>query len=418
MSMTYVGNRHRIPRWRNWGMAMNSGYSTVTLPQNLIVSQLLVEDFEVVGEWVATSGSVAANAIEFKTGTKSIKLTSALGGNCVVTKNSNYNLSGRTSAWIWFYLHDPVANLNTSAVYLSTTNDFSKFFVLTIPPANYQVGWNVFEISLDKMTNVGAASWNDPILKTRFQIQATAGNVVNISIDAFYAAETMPAVLLMFDDGDISQYNIAYSYCKPRNFMATDFVISGTVGTPGVMTESQLKIMYAGGWDLGNHTNSATDLTTLTQIQAAAAMDACENYLNGIGATRASNMLAFPSGARNATVFAAMVDAGMVTGRTVSNFDILLPSAKLNDLPARNLANTVSLATAKGYIDTAIANKKICPILLHYLVETPVLPTHWAISDFTALIDYIIQQGIVPIRMSDLYALTTSDISVTIPISS
>jgi hypothetical protein len=62
----------------------------------------------------------------------------------------------------------------------------------------------------------------------------------------------------------------------------------------------------------------------------------------------------------------AVVDAGMLTARTSDASPVFgLPSMNAQHLTIRSVTNAVSVATVQGWIDDAIATRKVLILLFH-----------------------------------------------------
>jgi len=75
----------------------------------------------------------------------------------------------------------------------------------------------------------------------------------------------LKTVILTFDDGDISNYTIAYPIFKKYNFGATFFIITDKIDTPGYMTWQNVKEMSDNGMEIGSHTKTHAYLPSLSE---------------------------------------------------------------------------------------------------------------------------------------------------------
>lgn len=71
-------------------------------------------------------------------------------------------------------------------------------------------------------------------------------------------------VTICFDDGYLSTFKVAYPILKEYQYSATVFVIPKAVGEEGYMNLNHLRILQNNGWEIGSHTYSHPDLTTLS----------------------------------------------------------------------------------------------------------------------------------------------------------
>ncbi len=75
-------------------------------------------------------------------------------------------------------------------------------------------------------------------------------------------------VVLTFDDGHVSQARWALPILKEFGFTASFFLISNWVGTPGFVSEKEVRGLVAAGMDVQSHTANHTFLMELNSHQA------------------------------------------------------------------------------------------------------------------------------------------------------
>jgi peptidoglycan/xylan/chitin deacetylase (PgdA/CDA1 family) len=100
-------------------------------------------------------------------------------------------------------------------------------------------------------------------------------------------------VSLTFDDGWDTQQT-AYSMLAAHGQLGTFYVNSGTIGTPGHLTWSQLDTFNAAGNEIGGHTLTHPDLTTLSSGEAQ--HEVCDDRTNILGQGFVVNNFAYPFG--------------------------------------------------------------------------------------------------------------------------
>jgi hypothetical protein len=81
-------------------------------------------------------------------------------------------------------------------------------------------------------------------------------------------------------------------------------------------------------------------------------------------------------------------------------------------LPTRNFDNTITLATAQGYIDDLAANNRLMNFLIHILDDDAAGVDTWKTSDFETLLDYVISNKVYPITIKNLYDAQSGVIAV------
>ena len=103
------------------------------------------------------------------------------------------------------------------------------------------------------------------------------------------------SIILTFDDGNNSDYEIAYPILKERNITATFFPVISTIGTKNHITWEQLNQLSENGFTIGSHTVSHLDLTKSNQKDIEIELCESKNILEETLSTEIES-LAFPFG--------------------------------------------------------------------------------------------------------------------------
>jgi len=174
--------------------------------------------------------------------------------------------------------------------------------------------------------------------------------------------------------------------------------------------------MDVAGWCVANHSDTATALNTMSEADQETHLTTAKTSLEANGLTRASKHVAYPGGdAWNADTLTAMTNLGLLSGRTIQeSYFVLQGWADNQRLPSRALATsapTVSLATAKTYIDAIKTRGAVMPLYIHDLIDSP-SSIDWTPADFKALVDYTVQQGVVCLTIDDFYQLQSGPVTI------
>lgn len=377
-------------------------------------SPVLLESFDTLGDFTATGtagGTLAAETTIKKVGTGSLKITTASGGNYSATKTISFDGSAAGTIGIWVYI--PNQTLVTSVVvYLSHDSGFTNYYLKTF--SNLHRGWNFLSTSRVDWSFVGSPAWTTPFTTLRVRVNAAASSIATAYFDAMYHnLYTRPKVLLTFDDGLSSAYTEGYTYMQTKGLKSTFYLVRDFIDTSGYMTTAQCRTLYSSGHDIGDHTVDHTVLSTLsTQAEVEAKWTPNQAWIASNGWTRAMDHGCYPTGAYSTEVLAAMSNLGYITARcTVANW--VNPATGLDEVYLLNgisIGNTTTLATAKGYIDAAIGAGQTIFLVFHSLVASPANGNQWGISDFQALIDYIVtkRNQIDVVTISEWYNGLTS----------
>ena len=70
-------------------------------------------------------------------------------------------------------------------------------------------------------------------------------------------------ILITFDDGHLNNYTTAFPIMQKYGFTGVLYIIANYMGTDQYMNADEIKEMAAAGWEVGSHTISHMDLTTL-----------------------------------------------------------------------------------------------------------------------------------------------------------
>ena len=156
-------------------------------------------------------------------------------------------------------------------------------------------------------------------------------------------------VILTFDDGFMNDYQYALPLLKTYGFTGTFFIITGFVGKAEYMTWDQVIDLERSGMEIGSHTITHPDLTTLTPAvrdqQLSMAKQTLEEKL-GVQITS----LSYPGGAYNAAVAAAASRAGYETAVT-THYGADHPAGKPMELSRVRIQGTDQLGSFKWKIE-------------------------------------------------------------------
>ncbi|WP_333482069.1 polysaccharide deacetylase family protein [Arthrobacter sp. B2a2-09] len=148
----------------------------------------------------------------------------------------------------------------------------------------------------------------------------TAGGLGGVVVPARAAAPTI--VSLTFDDGNGNQL-AAEQVLKAHGLVGTFFITTSWIDTPGYLTQSNLHTIAGDGNEIGGHTVTHPDLTTLTSAAASAEICNGKSTLESWGFQ--VNNFAYPFAAENASVQTDVKNCGFASGRGLG--DIRSPAS-------------------------------------------------------------------------------------------
>jgi len=107
------------------------------------------------------------------------------------------------------------------------------------------------------------------------------------------------ALILTFDDGDVSNHSAAFPILKELGLRATFFITAGLIGTGGTMDWSQIRELHHAGMEIGSHTLTHRAPSTLSDAELEYELSESRRILeDGLGASVTS--ISSPTGFFNA----------------------------------------------------------------------------------------------------------------------
>lgn len=311
---------------------------------------------------------------------------------------------------IWIYKHTNVTGASAEVYLQNTYGTFVNSMRATLNLNNVPSGqWYHWMIRPTDWTAYGSADWSDTFSGFAIgQLGTTA-----VSFDSLYqGAVGYPALVITFDDAYDNVFTLGYPIFQDRNAVATVF-INDTYNT---LTDAHIQELHGAGWVIGNH-GQAHDLDgTLTEAQILSSLHYMESYLTGLGVSVDPKHVAYPNGNYSAATLAAMAAYGAKTGRTTvaDRFLIQDLTGKYTNykVPAIALSASVSLATAKSYVDLAVAEGTVLCVYMHGLVPSGATGNDWDSPDLEEFLDYAINQGLFLLTMDELYQLEYNAVEV------
>lgn len=223
-------------------------------------------------------------------------------------------------------------------------------------------------------------------------------------------AEGKAMISIRLDDGLTTQYTngreILSKYGLPATLYAfTDPLQEGN--WEGYMTWPQLKQLYSTyGWEIGNHTKSHPNMTTLSTVGMNNELILSQYYFNRQGIN--PKTFALPFGAYNNTVLSQVI-------RYFENSN--LADYGFNEYPyndyglfVQEVRGTTSVSTVKGWIDQAIAGKKWLVLLFHGIVDSEPGEYDCTKANFEEIVKYIKNSGAPVVKISDALKISVTNL--------
>jgi len=392
------------------------------LPEKLMVNpDIYVDEMDLTTGITYLGASLTVNTVEVHSGKASLKLTSAPGATARISKTVNWRLSEDQSKSIkvWIYPHSEVSTTISSFTFyaLKDANE-TDYFACSIPTTNIKHNeWNLLKWTPPNSTSwetVGSPSWSD-ISIVRLKVAAKSGQVTQCSFDLLTAGITFkPAVIIKFDDCNISDYTYAYPLLKGKNMIATSYIISDQIDHNARLTTANIMELNNNGWAIANHTKSHPNMILLTEQEVYNEFNNCQIFLDGLGLSKSSKDITVPGGAASSTILAAVESWGLrtkVLGDTgyTNGYEVSFPY----NINAFGIQNDETVDQVKTYIDLAISKGEVAVLQLHQLVEHNADDrTKWLVSQFSEILDYVESLNLQTLTIDEYFRLYSGPITV------
>jgi peptidoglycan/xylan/chitin deacetylase (PgdA/CDA1 family) len=238
-----------------------------------------------------------ADTVNFKEGSQGLKLISANGNLPYADKTINMNFSATNNFAIWVYV-DNASNLNLVDMYITSTGNFSKYFVDS-EYRGVKTGWNRLVFNKNHFTNNFGENWNNVMNRIRLRIFPITGSNVNVTFDDLRYDMTGQRAKLMieFDDGQLSTYTDAYPILNANNQRGVSYVVTSYAGNdPNYMNLTNLKVLQSAGWDISSHTVNHVDLTAISDTSLVSELNDSYDWLVANGFQKSAGFIAYPFG--------------------------------------------------------------------------------------------------------------------------
>lgn len=343
-------------------------------------------------DWLSSSWGTNTSTFTYLTSGRT-------GSRSVETKTTAYT----NGAANWYYNSVPVTAGKT---YL-----FTNWYKSTVDTeVDAEVTMNDGTVQYFWLGSVPAASdWTQ--YKGYFTVPAGAKSVAiyqilaktgTLTTDDYSLTEYTPVpynrgiVTITFDDGWANQYTNARPILNGLGFKSTYYLISNELNTEFYMTNAQAKTLYAEGNEIGSHSLTHPDFTTLNATQLTNQFKNSQTKLQNLIGAPVTNF-AYPFGAYNATTIAEgkkyyasqrSVDRGL---NTRDNLDTTKLKIQEVDADTTN-------AQVQAWINDAIANKAWLILCYHEVANAPAVADDAQytvkIADFNTQMNYLKSSGV------------------------
>ncbi|MDP2091058.1 MAG: polysaccharide deacetylase family protein [Candidatus Gracilibacteria bacterium] len=263
----------------------------------------------------------------------------------IVTAGKTYTFSD---------MYDSNVATSITARYKLTDGSYTYAYIGSVPKST---GWRKYTTNITIPQNV--------IGLTVFHVINTVGylNIDDVSLvlapdDIF----TEGMITFTFDDGFKNIYDRAIPILDAAGIKSTQAIFTASYNYVGYMSKAQIKELYDNGHEIASHSVTHSDLN---QITLSGARDEIINSKADLAAYGIdAKTFVYPYGEYNDTTIDILQEAGYIGARSVTR-GYNTPSSDRFQLKDQEITTDTTFEMVKGYIDTALAEKKWLILELH-----------------------------------------------------
>jgi peptidoglycan/xylan/chitin deacetylase (PgdA/CDA1 family) len=207
-------------------------------------------------------------------------------------------------------------------------------------------------------------------------------------------------VSLEFDDGWLTTYQNAIPILNTAGLKSTQYIISGEIGNTddGYVSASDILAMQASGHEIGSHSRTHANLTTLSSTDLQNEVTGSKQDLLNTGVSQVESF-AYPYGATNSTVITAVKAAGYTGARGI-DFGLNNKNTDYYNLVAKSVELSTTVNTVKAWIDDALLNKQWL-ILYFHNVDNSGEQYSTTPANLQAIVNYLTENSVKVVTNSD-----------------
>ncbi len=194
------------------------------------------------------------------------------------------------------------------------------------------------------------------------------------------------AVTLTLDDGYVSEYTLGIPALESRGFRGTFFVITGLVQTPAqrYCSWDNWRDAASRGHEIGSHTKTHPDLTTLTHDQMVDEVAGSKTVIDGQITSQKCTTFAYPYGEMNSDVQATALDS-YIAARGVT---CVLNQEPYDFSNIKACDDSVTLDQMEALTDSAVSQSEWLVPIFHAL-DGGTDYGNWQVATLTLYLDYL-----------------------------
>jgi len=215
------------------------------------------------------------------------------------------------------------------------------------------------------------------------------------SLTQIPAAFSHGMVSLNFDDGWRSAYEIGFPILHAARIPATFYIVSTYLGYPHYMTKQDVLTLEAAGNEIGAHTRTHPDVTTLSPQAMQNEIAGSRMDLLGMG-VHSVTTFAYPYGTYNGDADVIVRQSGYLGARTTDD-GMDFPGSNPYLLKSETVDANTTVAQIEDWINQAIQSDQWLTLVFHQLDQSFVGAGDaysMSSSNFQAVVNYLVQNNV------------------------
>jgi peptidoglycan/xylan/chitin deacetylase (PgdA/CDA1 family) len=211
--------------------------------------------------------------------------------------------------------------------------------------------------------------------------------------------EVSPSLITFsFDDGWRSTYENAFPVLERSGFKATAYIITGRFENRLYVGRSEVHSLASRGHEIGSHTVSHSDLTTLPLAQTERELRDSRDELLKLGVGSVSSF-AYPFGGYDERITKAVRDAGYLSARSVKR-GYNTKGTDRYSLQVQNLGGPLTIPEVRNWIDQTLNTGTWLILMIHHVDET-VSEFSVTPSFFQEVVNYVSSKRVKVVTVSE-----------------
>ncbi len=387
------------------------GVSRTVLPRKQ--AQTVVTSFATSHGWAnAFPGTSAADTTDYLVGTQSLKLTGANATTGVYKAGYSIDMTGR--AWGILMRVEDFTKLDQINFYASNTGE-TAYDVWTWARNDqyFKAGeWVWISLPYGSNSTVGSTPRAN-VQRLTVRAVPLSGQTINVWLQQIvhFPVQTTYSTgvaSISFDDGR-STVMTAAKKMAAYGWRGQVYIIPEAVSTANYLTLAELKTLKnTYGWGIGLDGASSYLAMTAADLETYIRTNKQYLYDNGL-VTSGVDHISYPGvGNVNDAViavtskYAATAHTGVIVPVPSETIPPLDPNRLRSVTGITSHSGGISLATAQGYIDAAVANDGWLNLIFHGVVTPTTATTEITPTDFDTMLAYLASSTISVVPIGDV----------------